>query len=48
LDPELVHIGENKRVLGLENVPKIEVNHGPVIRKSPSECLEDMTRDIEP
>jgi hypothetical protein len=48
LDPELVHIGKNKRVLGLENVPKIEVEHGPVIGKSPSEFLEDMSRDIEP
>ena len=47
LDPELIHAGKNRRVLGLKNVPKIEVDHGPVKGKSLSEMLEDMTGEFE-
>ena len=46
-DPEVIHAGKNKRVLDLKNVPKIEVDHGPVEGKSLSEMLEDMTSEFE-
>ena len=46
-DPEIIHAGKNKRVLGLKNVPKIEVDHGPVEGKLLSEMLEDMTSEFE-
>ena len=46
-DPEVIHAGKNKRVLGLKNVPKIESDHGPVEGKSLSEMLEDMTSEFE-
>jgi len=47
LDPELIHAGKNKRVLGLESVPKIEVGHGPIRGKSPAKMLQDMTREFK-
>ena len=46
-DPEIIHAGKNKRVLGLKNVPKIEVDHGPVEGKLLPEMLEDMTGEFE-
>ena len=47
LDPELVHAGKNNRILYLKTVPMIEVSHSFVAGESPSEVLENMTREVE-
>jgi hypothetical protein len=47
LDPEVIHAGKDNRILGLKNVPQIEVDHGLFEVKSLSEMLEDMPWQFE-